>query len=104
MIWLWLAIMLAGWSIPAWRWLKRRRAAGWPIADSRIEFVEVSKPTFSFKTKRGYYVAELGYSYSIAGSAFSGHYRRDFPTERKLTSSCVISNTAADSAGIFFVI
>jgi hypothetical protein len=57
--------------------------AGWSIADGRIESVEVTKPTFSFTTKRGYYVAELGYSYSIAGTAFSGHYRRDFPTERE---------------------
>jgi hypothetical protein len=83
MIWLWLAMMLAGWSIPAWRWLQRRRAASWPIADGRIESVDLSKPNFSFTTKRGYYVAELGYSYPIAGSANSGHYKRDFPTERE---------------------
>jgi len=83
MIWLWLAIMLAGWSIPAWRWLKRKRAAGWPIADGRIESVEVSKPSFSLTTKRGYYVAELGYSYSVAGTLNSGRYKRDFPTEQE---------------------
>jgi hypothetical protein len=65
MIWFWLAIMLAGWSIPAWRWLKRRKATTWPIADGRIESVEVSKPTFSFTTKRGYYVAELGMGGSL---------------------------------------
>jgi hypothetical protein len=83
MFYVWLAFIFAGWSFPAWRWLRRKRAAGWPVADGRIESVEVGKPTFSFTTKRGYYVAELGYSYSIAGTTNSGHYRREFPTERE---------------------
>jgi len=83
MFYVWLAFIFAGWSFPAWRWLRRKRAAGWPVADGRIESVEVSKPTFSFTTKRGYYVAELGYSYSVAGTTNSGHYRREFPTERE---------------------
>jgi len=67
--------------LSSWRWLKRRRAAGWPIADGRIEWTEVTKPTFSFTTKRGYYVAQVGYSYSVAGSSNSGLYKREFPTE-----------------------
>lgn len=66
MFYVWLAFILAGWSVPAWRWLQRKRAVGWPAADGRIESVEVSKPSFSFTTKRGYYLAELGYSYSVA--------------------------------------
>jgi hypothetical protein len=69
--------------VPAWRWLRRKRAAGWPVADGRIESVEVNKPNFSFTTRRGYYVAELGYSYSVAGTLNSGRYKRDFPTERE---------------------
>lgn len=80
MVYVWLAFLLAGWMVPAWRWLRRKRAAGWPVADGRIESVEVSKPNFSFTTRRGYYVAELGYSYSVAGTLNSGHYKRDFPT------------------------
>ena len=80
-IYLWLALLVGGWLLSAWRWLKRRRAAGWPIADGRIESTEVTKPNFSFTTKRGYYVAQLGYSYSVAGSIHSGLYRREFPTQ-----------------------
>jgi hypothetical protein len=63
---------LGGWLISSWRWLKRRRAAGWPIADGRIESTEVTKPNFSFTTKRGYCVAQMGYSYSVAGTLHSG--------------------------------
>jgi hypothetical protein len=80
-IYLWLALLVGGWLLSSWRWLKRRRAAGWPIADGRIESAEITKPNFSFTTKRGYYVAQLGYSYSVAGSIHSGLYKREFPTQ-----------------------
>jgi Protein of unknown function (DUF3592) len=80
-IYLWLALLVGGWLLTSWRWLKRRRAAGWPIADGRIESTEITKPSFSLATKRGYYVAEVAYSYSIAGSVHSGVYKREFPTE-----------------------
>jgi Protein of unknown function (DUF3592) len=88
MFYVWLALLVGGWLLSSWRWLKRRRAAGWPIADGRIESTEVTKPNFSFTTKRGYYVAQLGYSYSVAGSIHSGLYKREFPTQ-----------TAADDFG-----
>ena len=45
--------------------------------DGRIESVFVSKPNFSLTKKRGYYVAEVGYSYSVAGLLNSGFYERD---------------------------
>ena len=80
-IYVWLALLVGGWLLSSWRWLKRRRAAGWPIADGRIESTEVTKPNFSFTTKRGYYVAQLVYSYSVAGSIHSGLYKREFPTQ-----------------------
>jgi hypothetical protein len=60
---------------------KERR--GWPTADGRIESVEINKPSFSFTTKHGYYVAELGYSYAVAGTLNSGRYKREFPTEQE---------------------
>jgi hypothetical protein len=80
-IYLWLAVLVGGWLLSSWRWLKRRRAAGWPTADGRIESTEVTKPNFSFTTKRGYYLAQSGYSYSVAGSIHSGLYKREFPTQ-----------------------
>jgi hypothetical protein len=80
-IYLWVALLVGGWLLSSWRWLKRRRAAGWPIADGRIELAGVTKPNFSFTTKRGYYVTQLGYSYSVAGTIHSGLYKREFPTQ-----------------------
>src|SRR5580698_4832636 len=44
---------------PAWSWLQRKRAAGWPVAEGRTESVEITKPSFSFTTKQGYYIAKL---------------------------------------------
>jgi hypothetical protein len=81
MFYVWAAFILAGWMVPVWRWFRHNRAAGWPVAEARIESVEITKPSFSFTTKQGYYVAELGYSYSVAGTPHSGRYRREFPTE-----------------------
>jgi len=83
MVYVWWAFLLAGWMVPVWRWLQRKRAAGWPVAGGRIESVEVSAPNFSFTSRRGCYVAELGYSYSVAGTLNSGRYKRDFPTQRE---------------------
>jgi hypothetical protein len=83
MFYVWAAFALAGLAKPAWNWFRRQRAGGWPIAEGRIESVKVNKPTFSFTTKRGYYVAELGYSYSVAGTSHSGRYKREFPTEHE---------------------
>jgi len=83
MFYVWAAFALTGLAKPAWSWFRRQRAGGWPVAEGRIESVEVSKPSFSFTTKRGSFVAELGYSYSVAGTSHSGCYRRDFPTEHE---------------------
>jgi hypothetical protein len=101
MVYVWLAFLMAGWMVPAWRWLRRKRAAGWPVADGRIESVEVRKPNFSFTTRRGYYVAELGYSYSVAGTLNSGRYKRDFPTERDIHERSLIAGVVAIVLGLF---
>jgi hypothetical protein len=82
-VYVWAAFALAGLAKPAWNWFRRQRAGGWPVAGGRIESVEITKPSFPFTTKRGYYVAELGYSYSVAGTPHSGRYRREFPTEHE---------------------
>jgi hypothetical protein len=81
MFYVWIAFILIGWVVPVWRWIRRKQASSWPIADGRIESTQVTKPNFSLTTKRGYYAAQLGYSYSVAGSTHSGLYKREFPTE-----------------------
>jgi hypothetical protein len=83
MFYVWAVFALAGLAKPAWNWHRRQRAGGWPVAEGRLESVEITKPSFSFTTKPGYYVAELGYSYSVAGTLQSGRYRREFPTEHE---------------------
>ena len=59
MFYLWAVFALVGLTKPAWSWLQRKRAAGWPVAEGRTESVEITKPSFSFTTKQGYYIAKL---------------------------------------------
>jgi hypothetical protein len=64
-------------------WSRRQPADGWPVTEGRIESVEATKPSFSFTTKRSYYVAEPGYFYFLAGTSHAGRYKREFPTEHE---------------------
>lgn len=82
-VWIWAAFLLISWIAPLWRWFQRNRASSWPIADARIDSVEVTKPKFRLTTKHDYYVAQFGYSYSASGSIHSGFYKRDVPTQRE---------------------
>jgi hypothetical protein len=81
MVYVWLAFLLLGWAKPSWNWLRRKRATSWLVAEGRIESVEITKPRFSLATKRGSYVAEIGYSYSVAGAHYSGRYQRECGTD-----------------------
>jgi len=83
MMWVWIAFLVVGLAPALWRRLQRSRASSWPIAEARIESVEVHEPSFSFTRKRGYYSAQLGYSYSVGGSIYSGTYKRDFSSEHE---------------------
>ena len=83
MIWVWIVFLVAGWSASLWKRYQRSRATSWPIADARIESAEVRKPGSSFTSKRGYYTAEVGYSYAVGGSRYSGLYTRQLPSERE---------------------
>ena len=73
-VYLWIVLILSGWLKPAWRWLQRKRAEGWPNAEGYIESVEVSQPkaTLVSKTRSAPYVAQLSYSYSTAGERNAG--------------------------------
>jgi hypothetical protein len=83
MFYVWLAIVVAGRLLPFWRWLQRRRASEWPVAQGHIQSVEVVKPQFSLIAARGSYVAKLAYFYSIAGTVYSGQYKRGLATKRE---------------------
>ena len=79
---IWLVLLVGGWLVPGlWQWFERRQASGWPLADGRIESTEVVDPNFVPTTRRGYHVARLRYSYSVFGNAYSGVYKRKFPTQ-----------------------
>ena len=77
----WLALILAGWLKPLWRWIERQRASGWPTAIGEIQSEAVTKSKGFFisgapRRKSPVYVAELGYSYSVAGKSEAGSYKR----------------------------
>jgi hypothetical protein len=84
-VYLWIAVILAGWLKPVWNWLKRKRAADCSPAEGYIESVEVKRPiaTLFSGSRSAPYVAELSYSYSTAAGRNAGWYRRDFATERE---------------------
>lgn len=87
-IYVWLALMAAGWLRTIWKWSQRNRAKSWPITSGQIESVTVnsSKPFFiSFlpRGNSGVYKAEIGYLYSVAGNVESGFYKREFGTEKE---------------------
>lgn len=86
MVYVWLALIAAGWLKPLWQWMQRRRASGWPTVIGQIDSVSVneSKRTFFSTAPRGRspgYVAELSYSYSVAGTNYTGTYKRNCGTE-----------------------
>src|SRR5579864_1082928 len=83
-----LAAIAAGFAVPLWRWVQRNRAKSWPITTGQIESVSVneSKQFFtSWKPRESSttYVAELGYSYSLAAKVEGGIYKREFGTEEE---------------------
>jgi Protein of unknown function (DUF3592) len=85
-VYVWLAFTAAGFAKPLWRLLRRNRAQGWPSVPGRIESVDATQPKALFfftpsKDSSATHVAELNYSYSMAGSSFAGSYYREFPTE-----------------------
>ena len=88
MFYVWLGLTAAGWLKPLWRWIQRNRAKSWPTATGQIESATVNKSKgflVSSTPRRGSlpYVAELGYSYSVAGQAEAGFYKREFGTEEE---------------------
>lgn len=78
-VYVWLAILAAGWLKPLWQKLQRSRAAGWPITSGQVQSTAVNES----KRRRGKpaYIADLDYSYVVAGKTETGSYRREFISE-----------------------
>src|ERR1700744_2009101 len=84
--WPWLIYVWLGFTViaalpQAWRWLRNKQAAEWPIASGRIDSAVVSKPGFMLSSKRMPYRGELKYSFTLAGENYSGKYTRAFYSE-----------------------
>ena len=79
---------------PAWRWLQRKRSTSWPTTDGHIESASAIPANRAFNSGQADpfayqepfatpHIAELSYSYFIAGNFEAGWYRRDFPSEEE---------------------
>jgi hypothetical protein len=80
-VYVWLAIIAAGWLKPLWRRVQHSRAKSWPITTGQIESVTVNES--KFRRRSSAYTAELGYSYSVSGKVEDGLYKREFNSEEE---------------------
>jgi hypothetical protein len=92
----WIAIILANWLRPLWRWFQRQREARWPSNQGRIESVVVRPKAasqaappflkaFSFQMRRDStpHVVELGYTYSAGGQEHRGSFKTELATSEE---------------------
>lgn len=81
-IWVWLAFLAAGWASSLWKRRRARRSSAWPIAQAHIESAEIDERKVLGvrlgRNRKDSIVARLSYSYSMAGSVYSGQYERQF--------------------------
>lgn len=73
-----LLFLLAGTIRRAWEKYRQRLAESWPSTIGHVESVEVREKTSG---RSRYWIGELAYSYSVAGSQYSGRYGRRFDSE-----------------------
>lgn len=83
----WIAItIVASCFKPFWKWLRQKHISAWPSTLGRIESAAIDpKKRFvissSPRTASEKYVAEIDYSYTVAGNTYTGTYTRDFFTD-----------------------
>jgi len=81
MIWVWIAFVAIG-SLPKlWQWLQRKAAENWPTTPAKIENTEIGRAKWSVNRSSRGLVAQLHYSYSVAGEYYSGTFEKSFATE-----------------------
>ena len=83
MIWVWIAFALTSLMKPAWNWLRQRRGTEWPIANGCITSTGIAKPSSPWGWKESPYIAQLDYTYTVAGEEYSGTCQRECPTEKE---------------------
>jgi hypothetical protein len=69
-----------------WRRSQRSKAVHWPFAEGRVEVADVGERAWwdlamNLQGRSPRNVAALGYSYSVAGTVYSGTYKREFEDE-----------------------
>lgn len=85
------AAIAAGYAKRAWRRSQLSRATSWPAADGRVELTDVGEKNWwdlsanldpaSLSVRSARNIAALGYSYSVAGTVYSGTYKQEFVDE-----------------------
>jgi Protein of unknown function (DUF3592) len=80
----WLALALAGFAKPIWRWLRRERAEAWPSTQGLVESTSINESNwFRPRASSSPSVAIFRYSYDVGGTAYVGRYRKEFGTDEE---------------------
>ncbi len=77
-MWVWLAFVVASFIPSLWKRYQRHRSATWPLTQGHIETLNVTQPSRWSHNRGQVEIAEIGYSYSIDGTVYGGHYQRSF--------------------------
>jgi hypothetical protein len=80
----WLAVVLAGFAKPIWRWFQRQRAEGWPTTQGRVDSTAMNESQwFRIKSSSSVSIGSFRYSYDVGGTQYSGKYRKQFGTDEE---------------------
>ncbi len=81
MFYVWLAFIVAGGCFQFGDGFSGRELPSGQSHRGISNPLKLRSPDFPFNATGGYHVAELAYTYSIAGTLQSGRYKREFPTK-----------------------
>jgi hypothetical protein len=80
----WLAVVLAGFAKPIWRWFQRQRAEGWPTTLGHVDSTAMNESQwFRVRTSSSVSIASFRYSYDVGGTQYSATYRKQFGTDEE---------------------
>jgi len=81
---IWIAFVAIGFAPKIWRWARRKSAEGWPTISARIDNATVRQGSWPRSQD---FLAELNYSYSVAGQNYVGRLERKFATDQEAQES-----------------